>query len=232
MILAVRGRPGKPSVTQQGIDFESVEVSADPHANADADQHDGHEGDGGDREDVPEEVRRRAPALNRQIRIAKKNLDQFGYEPGCPRCEDLQAGRFKSKRNHNDACRPRMYCHFADTADPKWKIVAGHIDPLKETVAGGDFGKLDLDAIEAELHEPNLYEQPNSPLAQAEHFEPPEHVSAGMEREDEEENPDVVPAIDPSFPDLFGDEDVNMGGNEDANMVGILLSIGVKKRAA
>lgn len=69
MILATRGLPGKPTVAQQDLDFESVEANASPHANADADNQEDHQGDGGYQDAGVDEARRRAPALNRQAKI-------------------------------------------------------------------------------------------------------------------------------------------------------------------
>ena len=92
MVLAVMGIPGKPSVAVQDLDFESVKASSKPNANASADKDVDNEGEGGAQRPGDEEVGRRAPALDRQIRIAKEDLDCFGYEDGCPRCDDLLAG--------------------------------------------------------------------------------------------------------------------------------------------
>lgn len=69
-------------MTHQDLDFDGVENSANPRANADNAEHAGEpEGDDGAKKQVSDEVRRRAPALNRQVRITEKDLDKFGYEP-------------------------------------------------------------------------------------------------------------------------------------------------------
>ena len=87
MILAVQCNPDKPTVTHQDLDFDSVETSANPHANADAgaDPMVVPEGDA----DHGEEARKRAPTLNRQVRITKNDVDNIGYEPCCPRRDNI-----------------------------------------------------------------------------------------------------------------------------------------------
>lgn len=124
-----------------------------------------------------------------------------------------------------------MYCHFHGTNEPKWKAVAAHVDNPETSRAGDDLDKLDLDALEAAFDAPNLYEvpvAPDTPLAHAEHFGPPEHVAAELEAESE--NPDNVQAVDPSFPDLLGD--IDTGENEDATMTNLLQHIRVEQNVA
>ena len=236
MILAVQGIPGKPSVARQDLDFDSVEARAQPHASDDAASHDKHEGEGGDGALVHEGTQKEMPVATREIRITKRDLDRFGYEPGCPRCEDIQQGKANTRRHHNDACRMRMYCHFHDTNHPKWKAVAGRLEAKKDSGAGGDFDKLDLEALEAEFDAPNLIDEepaPPTPLQHAEHFEPPSHVASGMEQEEEEGQPSVVvDAVDPSFADLLGDDDVEMDHDGDATMMHVLRHIGVAHQTA
>ena len=204
-VLGVKGYPGKPTISPHDVDFDSVEASASPHANADADNVD-READSS----VPVEVRQRAPALDRQVRITRKDLEKFGYEPECPRCEDLQAGRFKSKRNHSDVCRLRMYCHFQATNDPKWRAIAGNLD-YKDKSPNAEGEALDFDILDSDFNDPPdreldpPAENPATPLSHAQHFEPPAGLASGME-EDEKDSDDVE-AVDPSFPDLMDDDD-------------------------
>ena len=57
------------------------------------------------------------------------DFKQFGWTDGCPRCLDLQAGAFQSKRNHTQECRLRMYLHFREANHHKWRKVKHLVEP-------------------------------------------------------------------------------------------------------
>ena len=84
--------------------------------------------------------------------------------------------------------------------------------------------------MDAAFDEPNLYEQPSAPLDHSAHFEAPAHVASGMEEETEQ--PEAVPTVDDSFPDILGPEDDDMGECQDATMMSILEYLGVEKDTA
>lgn len=116
MILGVKG---KHTVIHQDLDFEAVEASEQPHrSDAEHQQDEAAAGPLSEEDRAKEEIKKQAPVLKRQIRITKADLEKFGYEDGCPRCEDLQSGKHQSKREHSDSCRLRMCCHFQGTNDP------------------------------------------------------------------------------------------------------------------
>ena len=57
----------------------------------------------------------------RKVRITKGDLEKYGYTPGCPRCARMELGPTKSTVGHNDVCRRRLYWHFKDSGDVKWR---------------------------------------------------------------------------------------------------------------
>ena len=122
-----------------------------------------------------------------------------------------------------------MYCHFHDTNHPKWRAVAKDVEPPKSS--GGEFDKLDLEALEAEFEnspDRDLDPPPESPLRQPKHFEPPPQVSVGMSQQEEQPDVDVEP-VDPSFADLLeGEADVEMATDTNADMVNTLRYFGVE----
>ena len=99
---------------QQASDSDAfIEESGGPHEHAD---------ETGDADDIAI-----GPAvtdqLDRTLRITLKDLREYGFTPNCPRCTDLQDGRYKSTRKHNNECRLRIYLAYQEHDHPKWQAV-------------------------------------------------------------------------------------------------------------
>ena len=106
----IRGTPMCFRPQQASDSDDHLEESASPQA------HD----DPADDEDVaigPEEVVK----LDRHLRITLKDLQTYGFTPGCPRCNDLQNGKYNSAKHHTNECRLRVYLAYQEHDHPKWK---------------------------------------------------------------------------------------------------------------
>lgn len=103
---------------QQASDSDAfIEEPANPHEHAD------ESGDADDGVVIGPAV---SAQLDRQPRITLKDLQNFGLKQNCPRCTDLQNGRYANRRNHTDECRLRVYLAYQKHDHPKWKA-AKHI---------------------------------------------------------------------------------------------------------
>ena len=61
------------------------------------------------------------PRAKQRIRITRRDLENYGYTPDCPRCEQLRTGRINSDANHSEECRHRIYAEWEAHDDPKWE---------------------------------------------------------------------------------------------------------------
>ena len=53
--------------------------------------------------------------------ITQRELDKYGFTPGCPGCEVKRRGGI-AKSGHNQKCRERIEQLMKDDEDDKWKI--------------------------------------------------------------------------------------------------------------
>ena len=95
-IRKIIGIPGR--LTPQGVEDISpnIEEVVDPHTNKDV-------AIGIDDDDGTDLIDDRSTKrMDRQIRIALKCCQRFGFTDGCPRCLDLEAGAYRTNSHHND----------------------------------------------------------------------------------------------------------------------------------
>ena len=113
-----------------------VEEMKKPHANADE-----LPGDRDGAEVIPEIASNdehksrefsKESNIYKPIRITTSDLDAFGYTPGCPRCDDVNAGLHSTKRNHNDEHRLGIFFEYQRTNHPTWQKVKHMFGPDKE----------------------------------------------------------------------------------------------------
>ena len=71
-----------------------------------------------ERPQAEQEVKQVEPSLARRVYIRQKDLDDFGYTTGCPKCEHtLRYGPNRSTLNHSDRCRDRITARLAETPE-------------------------------------------------------------------------------------------------------------------
>ena len=112
---AIKTIKGTPDKFRPASDTETdavIESLPDPHKNADTDlavdvEIDKHE----------------SQKLDKQLRITKSDLRQFGYTDECPKCADIEKGGDRSWLRHNDNCKIRLYLAFKESDHAKWKSV-------------------------------------------------------------------------------------------------------------
>ena len=124
--MAVKDIPGKLTIVGPELNADDVESFPNPHANADADQIAAENSGqvlGGDESSARIGGDEGVKVMNRNIRITKKDLVKYGYTPHCPRCMGFESGCFKTNRHHTDECHLRLYLHYYDNNDPKWRAV-------------------------------------------------------------------------------------------------------------
>ena len=114
------GVPGSMIASRDGVELENIEAHLDPHLNRDADEVD---------VDVATAADGRMLTLDRHMRITMKDLKTYGFSPGCPRCADLEHGRTRTNKHHNDECRLRMYAEYERNDDAKWRAVKHLLEP-------------------------------------------------------------------------------------------------------
>ena len=120
-ISGIQGTPAQPKPFGPPELSELVEELQNPHVNADDDliQNDGS---------IPIDGEN-AKKLDKQLRITLRDLNDFGFSERCPRCSDLQEGRYSSKKNHSQECRLRIYLAYKENNHPKWNAVKHLLDP-------------------------------------------------------------------------------------------------------
>ena len=115
LVMKVKGTPFKLRPRSDSDSDAHIEEHMDPHVNADQ-----HPVDDGVKEYFDKsEVKR----LDRQLRITKGDIDQFGHSDNCPKCRDLKAGKLSTTRLHSDECRLRFYLSFKESNHAKWQAV-------------------------------------------------------------------------------------------------------------
>ena len=195
-VMGVRGLPSHMKINDEDTDDAFIEEMREPHRGGDdlpADQ------DG----DQPRHRRsRQAPVdehieigdagmktLDRQLKITQKDLNEFGYTDGCPKCMDIINKR-SWKRQHNDDCRLRIYMEYQRSDHPKWKAVEHlfkpdqeekfqqrHVDVERAASApraldGTNlFDDANADSKDPKRHEPNNSEKMDTSMADQEEME-------------------------------------------------------------
>ena len=98
LVLGITGTPMKPNPSSDGQqDAEWIEDSAKPHENVELDV---------EMQATPsEEVQEAKERAKARLRISKRDLDKYGYTPGCPKCRAMQLGRPLSGLLETDALR-------------------------------------------------------------------------------------------------------------------------------
>ena len=121
-IAAIKGTPHQPKPFGPVELSELVEEAAEPHANA----------DDPDAARIDAEILVDGPnvqKLDKQLRITLRDLHEFGFSDGCPRCAALQDGQFSTKKMHSQECRLRIYLHYKESDHVKWRAVKHLLEP-------------------------------------------------------------------------------------------------------
>ena len=66
------------------------------------------------------ETKKQRMNVTKRLKITRNDLLWYGFTLDCPKCNDVQAGKFLSGRHHTDKCRYRLYAEFETRGDPKW----------------------------------------------------------------------------------------------------------------
>ena len=185
----------------------------------------------------------------KRIRITKRDLENYGYTGGCPRCADLEYGHANTKKAHNEECRARMYLKHKEMSDEKWAQAARDLQQQASNLAASsrvrpavepdDDAEVAIDAVDRAEAEWQRRVKPRrnqpDPAPSADLGSPPDS--------DDDEGPSPPAAkrsrvLDPveadaedEVADLFGDFD---GGDDDElnaanvnHLIGALVSAGV-----
>ena len=123
-VLNVRGIPGLLRVDGSEDPYEQIEQLVDPQAMLEADNL-------ADKA-VPEEQKKKAEAIEKQIRITMRDMRNYGFTDDCPRCEDLKKKLFQTNKKHSLLCRTRIYLRWEEARDPKFEAVK-HLLPPSNT---------------------------------------------------------------------------------------------------
>ena len=229
-VLGVVGTPSRlcPSGPED-ID-EAVEELEDPHTDKDARIRSELEGEQDD-----------SMTARRNVihgRITEKDLRNYGFSEGCPRCNDLHRGFRRTQKHHSEACRLRIYQAWKDADDPKYLKIRHLIEPEAQEP---EPGHVDLDAAsETRIHvdrhgvrhhipmdnpPDDLFGQP-TPVGQPQPLTPPERPWSRLsppeshagnwdpDSMNEELILDSVPLHEIAPPD-FLDDDADMGQDDD-----------------
>ena len=104
-VEAIKGTPHEPQPSERAAG-EPIVLRPRPSADAE-----------GDEAVVARAIEEAAP---RGFRIAKADLERWGYTAGCPRCATTMRGkRLAPGVNHNAACRARLEEEMKQASDPR-----------------------------------------------------------------------------------------------------------------
>ena len=109
-VMGVQGTPDRLRMLSQDQSDAFIEELADPHQNGDS---------------IDEKMEESkldessVKTIDKQLRITLKDLQEFGFTDGCPRCEAMQAGEYRTKKLHSEECRLRLYLPYQQTNHPK-----------------------------------------------------------------------------------------------------------------
>ena len=108
--------------------------------------------------EVPEgEVRPDALPQTRRVYIYQKDLDEYGYTTGCPKCEGIlrgASGYQSSTLTHSERCRNRIMLKLAETPEGRLRLgaAAAQADTfLEETLRRNDDRLRPADAPQGEI---------------------------------------------------------------------------------
>ena len=193
MIQAIKGTPSDPMCK----DDTEVESFVNPHANAGDEARDALDGEGNPNA---------AMSAHRRTRIEKSDIEQFGPNRQCPKCQAYVAKNEKlyATASHTGACRARFYRLMEEREN---KRLAGE-QPIADAEVDPDFN------LELARFLENESEQP---------------VSAGTHAEDD---PAFDIVDDSVLDDAMTDDEDDAGKHPDAVQYGMdidmLMSLGVE----
>ena len=100
--------------------------------------------------------------VDKQLRITRSDLQQFGYTEACPKCIDIENGGKRDWLRHTTNCKLRLYLAFKENNHSKWQTV-------KHLFEDPEFKKAELDRegakdVPAASSERLVFEQ-NTPQA-------------------------------------------------------------------
>ena len=113
--MGVKGTPFRLRPRSDSETDAHVEEAMEPHTNSDQHPSDDDLKEFFDKDEVKK--------LDRQLRITKVDIDQFGLSEDCPKCADLRRGKMTTTKLHSDSCRLRFYLQFKEANHPKWQAV-------------------------------------------------------------------------------------------------------------
>ena len=111
---------GTPQIPSAVADDSLLEAYADPHVHLDKEQQELLDREDGlpDTDAAPslaDATLERAPP---RLRITQRLLNNYGFTHGCPRCDDLDAGKRNTNKHHSEFCRSRVYTDMKENNDP------------------------------------------------------------------------------------------------------------------
>ena len=213
--MSVKGTPFRLRPRSESETDAHVEETMDPHTNADQ-----HPSDDGVKESFDkDEVKK----LDRQLRITKVDIDQFGLSDDCPKCADLRRGKMTTTKLHSDSCRLRFYLQFKEANHPKWKAVKHLFEDHDDSPK---FQSQQVDKEGASATPPALFEseplQGNGDLRMEEEMDDSDFALQA--------NLDAEPMNEDDHAELFMDDDD--GAAPEGAMVDALLLAGVAETQA
>ena len=61
--------------------------------------------------------------MDKKIRIAMKDLETYGYTPGCLRCGNLQKKKHRTSKHPNVECGTSMCLCYKENSHPKFQAI-------------------------------------------------------------------------------------------------------------
>ena len=127
-VMNTKGIPGALNPMGREVIDPSIEESAAPHLEGDAELRERAEHSLPAQAAPMEGLEEKRRAKMRK-KITFKDLDKYGYSDNCRRCRDLQRGIQNPCKDHSDECRLRMYLAWKEAGDPKWNDVREIVEP-------------------------------------------------------------------------------------------------------
>ena len=159
-IEKIAGIPGDMIVNGEADPTAGIEEAIDPHAMLDADLQVG--------DAVPEARDPKMQSnMDKQMRITMKDLETYGYTPGCTRCSDLQKKKHRTNKHHSVECRTRMYLCYEENHDPKFQAIRHLIEPNKSEET-----HIEKDELPVPSHEPAAAQSSDTPCENSRETKP------------------------------------------------------------
>ena len=105
--------------------------------------------------------------MDKKVGITMKDLETYGYTPGCPRCSDLQKKMHRTNRHHYLECKTHMCQCYEESNDPKFQAIKHLIEPNKSEEIHADKDELPVPG-----HEPVAAQSPVAPCETSREPEP------------------------------------------------------------